>query len=126
MARLEARVVAEQSGETLEHESGADEQHERQRDLEDHERTQRAVLLASRPAAASAAQRVRRVDRGTPPGGPHAAYRADDHRQHERERNYPPIDAEPPELRYLRAGERADRPHAADGQHQPEHDTEPG
>src|SRR5256885_10071113 len=48
--------------------SGADQQHERQTDLEHHEPLERAVLVAPAPRPASAAQRILRVDRAGTPG----------------------------------------------------------
>ena len=90
---LETDRHARQAREALEQQAGADEQHQRQRDLGDHERVARSAPRRRR-AAAAALQRVDRRLAGGERRGDQAEDEAGGQRDREREREHAAVDGD--------------------------------
>ena len=78
IARLEARRHAHQLREAARHQSGADQQHQRERDFDDHQRAEQAAARAARacPRTRSSCRAARRATPGAPAPGRRRARRS--------------------------------------------------
>ncbi len=105
VAWLESRRYPRQRAETAQQQSGADQQHQCQRDLRDHQRRPHAAMAdAARSTPALFVERFPDIESGGLPGRHGAEDQAGDHREREGEQHHRPVDGNA-----VRARQRRDR-----------------
>ncbi len=121
MRTHESRMNAGQLLERSNHESGADEQDERQRDLHDDERIARPMALPARAGRAStAAEHAGDARAGVLEHRDGAEQQADGQRQHEREPQRGKVEGDLGKPRQVAGGERHQQAQRAVGQAEPD------